>query len=111
MSGMYIPPNNSNITPNPSLMTYSSRSPSYAGPQSPEIPVQNNVPNGSVQLQMMGMIGSGQYSNTATWAPQQPMPNPQDMPMLDIDWSEWDKLFPLEVNNGDLDLPINASVV
>ena len=44
----------------------------------------------------------------AAWDPAQThqAPNTSDTPMLDIDWSEWDKLFPLEMNNGDLDLPM-----
>ncbi|KAF3480396.1 uncharacterized protein GIQ15_05743 [Arthroderma uncinatum] len=29
----------------------------------------------------------------------------EDLPMLDIDWNEWDKLFPPDINNGDLNLP------
>ncbi|KAK2821782.1 hypothetical protein FQN49_007681, partial [Arthroderma sp. PD_2] len=29
----------------------------------------------------------------------------EDLPMLDIDWNEWNKLFPPEINNGDLNLP------
>ncbi|EGE77786.2 fungal specific transcription factor domain-containing protein [Blastomyces dermatitidis ATCC 18188] len=29
----------------------------------------------------------------------------EDLPMLDIDWNEWDKLFPPEINTGDLNLP------
>ncbi|KAI5307822.1 hypothetical protein KEM55_007316, partial [Ascosphaera atra] len=29
----------------------------------------------------------------------------QDLPMSDIDWSEWDKLFPPDVNNGEINLP------
>ncbi|EFQ99096.1 hypothetical protein MGYG_02110 [Nannizzia gypsea CBS 118893] len=31
--------------------------------------------------------------------------NEEDLPMLDIDWNEWDKLFPPDINNGDLNLP------
>ncbi|KAK2766281.1 hypothetical protein FQN54_007798 [Arachnomyces sp. PD_36] len=30
---------------------------------------------------------------------------PEDATMLDIDWNEWDKLFPPELNTGDLNLP------
>lgn len=108
MSGMYVPQQNANITPNSGHLTYNGSSPSVAGPMSPEISVNNSVPNANT-LAMMGMIGSGQYNNAnnTAWEPQQAMPNVQDMPMLDIDWSEWDKLFPIEVNNGDLDVPMN----
>lgn len=113
MSGMYVPPpsNNINATPNSSLMTYSSRSPSVAGHISPEPPVNHGMSSVNT-LAMMGMIGSGQYNaNSMASGPQQVMPpNMQDMPMLDIDWTEWDKIFPIEVNNGDLDMPMNASM-
>ncbi|KAJ9318596.1 transcriptional regulator family: Fungal Specific TF [Paecilomyces variotii] len=29
----------------------------------------------------------------------------EDMPMPDIDWTEWDKLFPPDINTGDLNFP------
>lgn len=109
MSGMFVPAANPSLTPNPSLMTYGT-SPSVAGPRSPEMPTRNGVPNGASQLAMMGMIGSGKVSNAA-WGPQQAVPNMQDVPMLEIDWTEWDKMFPLEINNGDLDMPMNTSGV
>ena len=115
VSGQYIP--NQNTTPATSNLTYSSGSPSVAGPMSPE-PSTNQYTQGSnsaANLAMMGMIGSGQtdmpHNETqppAAWGPTQAMPNQQDLPMLDIDWTEWDKLFPVEMNNGELDLPMDT---
>lgn len=52
-------------------------------------------------------------NGTTAWQLQQPptgslaTATPQDLPMLDIDWGEWDKLFPIEMNRGDLDVPLN----
>ncbi|CRG84545.1 Activator of stress genes 1 [Talaromyces islandicus] len=31
-------------------------------------------------------------------------PNSDDLPMLDIDWTEWDKMFPPHLNDGNIDL-------
>lgn len=107
MSGQYIPEN--------------SRSPYSHG-------YDTSVSSGMSPDPMGGMAGSKPVISASTiismrqmndaWAPAQPqiqvqpqaqsqaMPmNPQDIPMLDIDWSEWDKLFPLEMNNGVLDMP------
>ncbi|GAD93610.1 hypothetical protein MGYG_02110 [Paecilomyces variotii No. 5] len=33
------------------------------------------------------------------------VPRQEDMPMPDIDWTEWDKLFPPDINTGDLNFP------
>ncbi|KAK2750572.1 hypothetical protein FQN57_002643 [Myotisia sp. PD_48] len=37
--------------------------------------------------------------------PRAKLDNSEDLPMLDIDWNEWDKLFPPNINNGDLNGP------
>ena len=58
------------------------------------------------QISYPGQMSAAQIH--AEWNPKQrqpPVTKQQDIPMLDIDWSEWDKLFPVEVNNGELDLP------
>ncbi|KAJ9655678.1 hypothetical protein H2198_005475 [Neophaeococcomyces mojaviensis] len=103
MSGQYIPDNQ--ITSNTISSPYtrssisSGMSPDPMGGLPGSKPVFNPV---------AAMSGNPMY--TAWDPPQQPQqdevpPAPQDLPMLDIDWSEWDKLFPLEINSGDLDLP------
>ncbi|QKX58819.1 uncharacterized protein TRUGW13939_05946 [Talaromyces rugulosus] len=39
------------------------------------------------------------------WAVQERYsPNSDDLPMLDIDWTEWDKMFPPHLNDGNIDL-------
>ncbi|KAI9834992.1 MAG: hypothetical protein M1819_002715 [Sarea resinae] len=34
-----------------------------------------------------------------------PINVPLDDPMIDIDWAEWDKIFPPNINTGDINLP------
>ncbi|MCJ1362752.1 hypothetical protein MMC16_001858 [Acarospora aff. strigata] len=51
--------------------------------------------------------GSSETSNAAAAAAvaqSGPMKVREDM-MIDIDWSEWDKLFPPDINTGELNLP------
>lgn len=100
VSGKYIP--NTNLSPHTPDLAYSNvQSPN---PISTGTPGESND-DASARLMMMGMLGSGQFPTTNLSAPR-PMPNMQDIPMLDIDWSEWDKLFPIEMNNGELDMPV-----
>ncbi|KAK5102965.1 hypothetical protein LTS08_003768 [Lithohypha guttulata] len=66
--------------------------------------------DGTSRLAMMGMVGSG-ILPINTWSSAQVFQNIQDVPMLDIDWTEWDKLFPIEMNNGELDMPTTNTEV
>ncbi|KAI9877433.1 MAG: hypothetical protein M1830_003918 [Pleopsidium flavum] len=44
-------------------------------------------------------------SNSAAPTTQRGPLNMKDDVMIDIDWTEWDKLFPPDINTGELDLP------
>lgn len=103
LSGQYMPNPNNHLSPNPTAMGYSSTAPSVGQPASPEPAAQMNNVNSAMQFNPMPQ-------NTA-WGPTEVTAGGQDMPMLDIDWTEWDKLFPLEMNNGELDAPRNAQLV
>lgn len=98
VSGQYIPDPTAHLTPNTHPMSYStspSVNPSAASPDSQDM-YKGNRP-----------VNLNAYAQNTAWGPTEVMPPNQDMPMLDIDWSEWDKLFPIEMNNGELDMPRN----
>jgi len=61
----------------------------------PELPVPH-LDSGSSES-----AGSTSHSKS-------PEVNLGDDLMADIDWDEWDKLFPPEINNGELDLPMDS---
>lgn len=120
VSGHYIPPtaegveSNPNVTPATNSMTYStSRASSVAGPLSPEPTNINLVPpiaHTNVRPIHRNQAQMRQFLQGPAWGPTQMQAqamgaSAQDVPMLDIDWTEWDKLFPLEMNNGELDTP------
>lgn len=99
VSGQYIP--SAHLTPNTTNMSYSA-SPSIGQRASPEPPnvIQGNFP-----------MNFNTVAQNSAWGPTELMHGNQDMPMLDIDWSEWDRLFPIEMNNGELDVPRNTQPV
>ncbi|KAK5946202.1 hypothetical protein PMZ80_000343 [Knufia obscura] len=102
VSGQYMPSVSPSVTPGTETLSYSTREASTGNaPVSPEA-MRPNMPSVPASTTLMNLPGE-----TAAWGPiqTQQTSTPQDIPMLDIDWSEWDKLFPVEVNNGDLDLP------
>lgn len=88
-------------TPGTNPMSYSS-SPSMNQAASPDPKQMNNMINRTADFNQM--------AQTSAWAPTDLISGNQDIPMLDIDWTEWDKLFPLEMNNGELDMPKNAQL-
>lgn len=99
VSGRFMP--NTNLSPpTPDLAYSNGHSPNMASTNTPG-KAQDDA---TARLMMMGMVGSDMPTANSMNAPQ-PLPNIQDIPMLDIDWSEWDKLFPIEMNNGELDMP------
>lgn len=100
LSGQYIP--QAHLTPNTNAMSYSA-TPSIGQAGSPEPSSMNNL-NQPVN------VNPNPMAQNVAWGPTEVMPVNQDMPMLDIDWSEWDKLFPLEMNNGELDIPRNVQL-
>ena len=104
VSGQYMPSIGSNVKPSSNQPSYFAGQTSSAGAMSPE-PRDSDMPNFAANTN-----GEDPAAVNAVWGPTQgqQISNPQDMPMLDIDWSEWDRLFPLEINNGDLDLPTQA---
>jgi len=113
LSGQYIPENYA--TPNTTSSSYSRNS--FSSGMSPD--PMGGLP-GSQPVINPQQAAFERIPSFASWNPQQqqgqrpeqmvqppPPPPPkqeEDLPMLDIDWSEWDKLFPLEVNSGDLDI-------
>lgn len=99
LSGEYMP--NIHPTPGTNPMSYSS-SPSMNQAASPDPKQMNNMINRTADFNQM--------AQTSAWAPTDLISGNQDIPMLDIDWTEWDKLFPLEMNNGELDMPKNAQL-
>lgn len=98
LSGQYIP--NSHLSGISNSVMYSA-APSIGQTASPE-PITVKDSNNAAKSNLM--------SQNAAWGPTEVMPVNQDIPMLDIDWSEWDKLFPIEMNNGELDRPKSSQV-
>uniref|UniRef100_A0A093VTI3 Putative transcriptional regulatory protein n=1 Tax=Talaromyces marneffei PM1 TaxID=1077442 RepID=A0A093VTI3_TALMA len=46
---------------------------------------------------------SAATASQATWKISPP--SSEDLPMPEVDWTEWDKMFPPHLNDGNLDLP------
>ncbi|KAI9810845.1 MAG: hypothetical protein M1827_006052 [Pycnora praestabilis] len=75
---------------------------------SPEI-VYNGSANGETLLGPMAAPSPGSNSTTSVETPEaNNVPGlvgaANDPMMVDIDWNEWDKLFPPDINNGDINL-------
>ncbi|KAL8797840.1 MAG: hypothetical protein Q9195_000192 [Heterodermia aff. obscurata] len=68
-----------------------SRQVSYSQPANAPYPSRHNPPAPS-----QVPLGPAGHPN---------MPPVSNAPMVDIDWYEWDKLFPPDVNTGELNLP------
>lgn len=98
---------NDKASSNPTNVSYQARShgphdPVSSIPQTSAPGYESVVPRSNVNV-----------NGTTAWQLQHPAAGslaavtPHDLPMLDIDWGEWDKLFPIEMNRGDLDMPLN----
>lgn len=103
VSGQYMPERNSNSAPATSVVSRGIGQASSVGSAiSPEL-TDTNTPNFSAAI---NTTDPGKAHATRSPVQTHQALNTSDIPMLDIDWSEWDKLFPLEMNSGDLDLPM-----
>ncbi|KAI9890592.1 MAG: hypothetical protein M1814_003790 [Vezdaea aestivalis] len=84
---------NSAASPNPSTQSGSTRlsSPSIQTSSYDSAPITSSF--------------NGVAASTAPSSNSQDMPIPMDDMMAEIDWNEWDKLFPPSINDGVLNLP------
>ncbi|KZZ91964.1 fungal specific transcription factor domain-containing protein [Ascosphaera apis ARSEF 7405] len=65
-----------------------------------------HTPGGFAHDMLLGLNNNNNGSNGENNRQVPVQGRPHDLPMSDIDWSEWDKLFPPDVNNGDINLPL-----
>jgi len=103
VSGQYMPERSPDPVAAANAISHGTRQASSVGGATTPEPAGPNMPNLPAG---MNITDSAKYQ--AAWDPAQIhlASNTPDIPMLDIDWSEWDRLFPLEMNNGELDLPM-----
>ncbi|KAM5454209.1 hypothetical protein MaudCBS49596_002222 [Microsporum audouinii] len=116
------PSTSSSYSPNPDY-NHSFQQPGFVPDYSGRVPGRESLDSGTGSEESgMGQLwfASGVDNTNAgaglapplNSAPQRPSAitarlnnTEEDLPMLDIDWNEWDKLFPPDINNGDLNLP------